>query len=481
MATVKNVAPLLNYVNEQAGGIYGAEVTDLDSFVSMGDVVLSSASNVENFTQTLCDVISKTIEMVRAYKPNTIDVISHADEWGAILRAVDVELIEAVENPAYNLTDGQSVDPFVVNKPDVKQMLFSNFDAWEYDITIPDIQWKTAFHNPEEMQAVINAIFTSLANSKARDLENATRTAYNNLVGENVVATKGGACKTVINLLAEYNTAFSKSLTTSNCIYDPEFDRYATYRISDIVKTMQGMQTLYNPARRNKFTPKENMRVLINSQFASACKMYLQSDVFYKDLVELPKYSEVAYWQSVGNGERNFEDATDINIRTASGSAVFQHGVIAVLADDETVGVMRKDERTKAQNNPRGEYTNYFAKCDMGYYNNMLNQSVVFVVADVAIPTKSKLSKYSADSTIGSEADIAITFTAATGSGETVSSLKVGSTTLTSGTDYTVSSGTYTLLSTWIDDLGAGDTTVSFVLSTGAVLPFVIHHIPAAT
>jgi hypothetical protein len=111
----------------------------------------------------------------------------------------------------------------------------------------------------------------------------------------------------------------------------------------------------------------------------------------------------------------------------------------------------------------------------------MLNQSVVFVVADVAIPTKSKLSKYSADSTIGSETDIAITFTAATGSGETVSALKVGSTTLTSGTDYTVSTGVYTLLSTYLDDLGAGDTTVSFVLSTGAVLPFVVHHIPAAT
>lgn len=479
MPTINNVAPLLNFINKQAGGIFGAEVTDLDSFVSMGNAVISSESNYETFTQTFFDVISKTIDIVRAYTPRNIDMISNATEYGAILRMIDVDIFDAVENPAYSLTNGQSVNQDVVSKPKVYQNLYTDFNAWEYDVTIPDVQWKTAFKSPEEMQAVINATFTSVANSKARDLENAGRTAYNNLIGENVVRTKAGDCTTVINLLAQYNTLFSKSLTKANCIYDPEFNRYATFVIADTVKTMEGMTTLYNVNRANKWTPRENMRVLVNSQFASACKMYLQSDVFYKDLVELPKYSEVAYWQSVGNGERNFIDATTINIRTASGYGVYQFGVIALIADDESVGIMKMDERTNAHHNARGEYTNYFNKCDMGYYNNMRNQSVVFVVSDVATPTESGLSKYSADVIHGSEEAFTVTFKDK--NSETVSALKVNGVTLTSGTDYTVSNKVYTIPSTYLDDLSIGDTVIDFVLSTGAVIPFTIHVLPATT
>lgn len=479
MPIINNVAPLLNYVNQQAGGIYGPEVTDLDSFVSLGDTVLSSETMTESFTKTLCDVIYKTIELVRTYKSNNIKMISHADEYGAVLRTIDVDLMTAVKNPAYDLTDGSGVDQDAVSMPTVHQDLFSSFDAWQFEITIPDVQWKTAFHSLEEMQALIDAIFTQLANSKARYLENAGRAAYANLIGENVIKTKEGGCATVINLLAAYNSQFGKNLTTNNCIYDPEFDRYCTYIINDTVKTMQTMTTLYNVYRKDKWTPKENLRVMMSSQFASACKMYLQSDVFYKDLVELPMYTEIPYWQSVGNGERNFADASTINIRTASGQGVYQHGIIAALVDDEAAAVIRMDERTKSHYNANGEYTNYFAKSDMGYINNMRMQAVFFVVADIATPTESSLSKYFG--TVVHGAEEALTTTITLKNSETVSALKVNGVTLTSGTDYTVSTNTYTFPTTYLDDLTLGDTIVEFTLSTGAIIPYTIHVVPAAS
>ena len=472
MPNVNNVAPLLNYINKQAGGIFGPEVTDLDSFVSMGNEVIRSDENTETFTNTFFDTISKTIDQVRSYTPDTVDLINNSTEWGAILRTIDVDLIESRDNPAYSLTEGQSVDQNIVRKPTVYQSLYTNFNAWEYDITIPDVQWKTAFKSPEEMQAVINGVFTSLQNSKSRDLENAGRMAYANLIGENVRATSDGNAVTVINLLSQYNTNFNKSLTPELCIFDPEFNRYATYVISDTVKTMQGMTTLYNVFRRNKWTPRENMRVMINSQFASACKMYLQSDVFYKDLVELPKYSEIPYWQSVGNGERSFADSTEIAIRTASGYGINQKGIIAVIADDEAVGICKMDERTTSHHNARGEYTNYFSKCDMGYYNNMRMQSVIFVVAPVATPAASTLSVYVGETVKGDETPITTTFTSV--GGESVVNLSVGSTTLVADTDYTVSNNVYTFPTTYLDDLGVGDTIVKFTLSNDGVIPFVI-------
>ena len=78
MPNVNNVAPLLNYVNKQAGGIFGPEVTDLDSFVSMGNEVNRSDQNTETFTQTFCDTISKTIDQVRSYTPDTVDLINNS-------------------------------------------------------------------------------------------------------------------------------------------------------------------------------------------------------------------------------------------------------------------------------------------------------------------------------------------------------------------------------------------------------------------
>ena len=130
------------------------------------------------------------------------------------------------------------------------------------------------------------------------------------------------------------------------------------------------------------------------------------------------------------------------------------------------------DERTTSHHNARGEYTNYFSKCDMGYYNNMRMQSVVFVVAPVATPAASTLSVYVGETVKGSETPITTTFTSV--NSETVTGLMVGSTALVANTDYTVSNNVYTFPTTYLDALGVGDTIVKFTLSNGGVIPFVI-------
>lgn len=379
------VADFVNQISKQAYGETGVIATDLTGLIAMGNTVLSSDTNTDAFLHALLDRIGRVIISMRAYKADTYDLMMNTFDYGCIMQKITVLPMEAVEAPQWDLTSGESVDQYIITKPVAKQKLFDGLTVWEIDITIPDMQLRTAFTSYEQMAAFIDSIFMAMSNSFEVQLERTAAMAIANFIGEKIYAQTQTATSNgihCIHLLQKYNSEMSTTLTAAAALHDLDFLKWATRQINLFVDRFKKMSKLFNTEGYARFTPREDVRVTMLADFTTAASYYLQSDTFHNDLVTLPLYKEVPYWQGSGQ-EYGFAETSLINITTSDGNTVEQGGVVCVLNDIEAIGMTCDYRRLRTSPpNGRGEYTNYFQKVDIRYYNDLSENGLVFTVTD---------------------------------------------------------------------------------------------------
>ena len=382
--TVHQVSAVLNSVVEQATGQKDLVATDLTNLVSLGNTILSSDTSRDKFLDALVDRIGKTIISNRAYGGKKNPIKMDAFTFGAVMQKIYVTPPAAENAPQWDLRDGEAPNQFIIKTPEAKQKLFSDRNTYEINITVPDYQLQTAFTSAEQMSAFIDAIFVAVGNAQAMREDATTDMTYANCIGENIAYSKKPESKGihVINLLTDYNTITGGTLTAAAAMRDFEFLQYATRELQLYVKRFERMSTLFNAEQYQRFTPRDNARLTVLQDFASSCEVYLRSTTYHDNLVTLPNYNEVAFWQA--SGGYKFADTSAIDIITSSGTEIKQAGIVALLSDLEALGMMVDYKRTRSVRNERGEYTNYFYKTDERTFVDMSENSLVFIVADAA-------------------------------------------------------------------------------------------------
>ena len=203
-------------------------------------------------------------------------------------------------------------------------------------------------------------------------------TAYADYQGEGF-STKSGV--RAINLLNLYNTLKDASLTPAQAMGDPDFIRFAAYNIKLYADRLSALSTIFNVGGEPRFTPRDRLKIVMLSDFASAADVYLQSDTFHNELTALPAADRVPYWQGTGTSW-GFADVSQINVKTAgSGQTVNLTGIICVMFDRDALGVTNMDRRVESNWNGRAEFWNYWYKMDAGYFNDLNENFLVFFVA----------------------------------------------------------------------------------------------------
>lgn len=381
MATVAQVYTLVNNVAKMALGQEAISVCDVSSLVALGDTVLSSDKNTDVFMNTLVDRIGRTVFSVRNYTASYPDVVKHPFEFGCIVQKIYVDLPESKVNNAWEIGKSEYVPTYApVVKPTVKQKLFNGISTWEIDITIPDDILKTAFTNATAMAVMVQAIFTAIDNKMELDLENMVNLTRASFIARKI---KGGKPCGAINLLTEYNTETNASLTVSSCLRNPDFLKWASMNISLWLNRMSRMSTLFNEESYKRHTPKDDLVFTVLDNFASATSAFLESDTYHNELVKLPRYNTVPYWQGSGT-DYDFESVSKIDVKlnaTDEAETVYT-GVIAVAYDYEALGVTLNNKRETTERNNKDEYTNYYKKANMGYFNDMSENGIVFYIAN---------------------------------------------------------------------------------------------------
>ncbi len=376
---------IVNEVNKEAFGSTDIDVIDAQGLVSLGDAVLSSTTNTEAFLNTLVQRIGRTIISFRQYRNKLADMVVNDFEYGAILQKIRVHLTDAETDPAYALTDGQSVDPWTINKPDVEQKLFVTRTPYMFSVTIARKQLKEAFLNEVAMGAFLGAIFGQVRNSIEVALENLGRACINNMVGEFTPGTPSGGETTTLNhevaLCTLYNTARGYESTDAGyvdedtCLFDEDFLRFAVATIKTYSDNLTDMSTLYNDGEIETFTPKADQRLKVLTQFQRVLETVVQYSAFHEEMVALDAYQVVNFWQSA-------QDPSYVMVERASdGAQIIKTHIVAVLYDRDALGMYRKDEDVLTTPvNAKGLYYNTFYHSMQLWFNDTSENFVYFTL-----------------------------------------------------------------------------------------------------
>lgn len=382
MATVNQIYGLVNDAAEEALGESAIAVKDTAGLVSLGDVVLSSDDNKEAFYKALTDRIGRTVIAARAYSAVKRSVKRDEMDWGLVYQKISYKKRDAVSNPSW--VDNAQADPFdVAIQTEAVQKLFAVISTYSFEDSIPDGQLFTAFTNASAMGAFISGIYTNMRNYMELAEADLANLAVNTLIAG--VLIKGNAAQKR-NLLAEYDEKFSKQLTVDTCLADPDFLKYATREILTAKDNMSTLTEIFNAEDFPRFTPEDKCVVEVLGQFASASDTYLQADTYHNELVKLPNYEKVVYWQAPGTSFA-FGDVSKIHVENehlaVDGNAdgeCEQSGVIALVRDYDAAASVIMRRRSASIYNPRAERFNIFEKADQGYAVDLSENAVVFYI-----------------------------------------------------------------------------------------------------
>ena len=349
--TTEQIYGLVNTVNAEAFGHSAMVVTDTSSLISLGNTVLSSSTNTEAFLNTLAQRIGRTILRFREYRNKLGDMVLNDFEYGAILQKIKVHMPEAESDESYDLIDGNTVDPYVIAKPSVDQKLFVTRTPYQFHITIQRVHLKEAFLSPESMGAFIGVVFGEVRNAIEVSLENLGRITIATAIAE-YSGTREIALVTDFN--NEYNP--SPALTAAEALHNEEFLRYAIMRMMSLTDMVQDMSELYNDGSMNTFTPREDIRLRVISEFQRRIESNVLYAAFNERYVDIPEgYKTLNFWQAA-------QSPYDVNItRPSDQAATNVTNVVAVLYDRDAMGVYKMDEEVATSDlNAAGLYYNQY-------------------------------------------------------------------------------------------------------------------------
>lgn len=382
---VEQIYSLMNDVTHEILGEEAILQEDLENVVDIGTQILN-ASSVDNYVKSLLNHIGRVIFVNRPYSGNIPSVLRDSWEFGSILEKISVELPEATENESWELEDNASYDPNLFYKPTVTATLFNKRVTMEVPISITEKQVKESFSNAGQLNGFISMIYNAVDKSMTVKIDGLVMRVINSMIGETIKADFGGASLSsksgikAVNLLYLYNQKFSKSLTASDALTDPDFIRFASYTMGLYTSRLTKLTTLFNINGKDRFTPADLLHVVMLSDFRKACAVYLQSDTFHSEMLALPNAEEVPYWQGSGT-DYAFSNVSKINIVTPSGDSIEASGILGVMFDRDALGVCCEDRRVTTNYNPKAEFTNSWFKFDCGLFCDKSEQFVVFFVA----------------------------------------------------------------------------------------------------
>lgn len=386
MANITQIYDLVNNITSQVLGETAVAVVDTTSLVALGDTILSSSDNVDAWNGALVDRIGKTIVSNTHYTATRRKIYRAGIEYGIIMQKIYTDLPKATGNETWQNVESKRKNPFELNLPTVRQYLFSDGSAFEYPITITDEAMKTAFTNATAMGAFVESIMSALYSAMELSIEETQNLAIATFISHKFNAKTENPLGCV-NLLAEYKAVNpTTTVTVENCLFDKDFLKFASRYINLTTKRMSKLTTIYNISEEvngehvKRATSKNDLCLDILTDFSTATASYLEADTFHKELVALPNYYEVPYWQ--GSGESyDFEETSAVKIKHGD-ITVEQSGIIAVAYDVNAIGTTMDKRRTATVRNERGGYTNHFEQATLRYFNDLTENGVVFYVAD---------------------------------------------------------------------------------------------------
>lgn len=384
------------FINNLLAQVKGAEDAELTS--------LNTGNQVTNFTNTiyglgdplvtrLSQLVGRTLMGVRPFESKLGGIEVTREEYGWITRKINFVDDPAEENMTFQLTDGQSVDPWIVHKPKVVETQSYGGGQITRHMTIFEDQIKGAFTSAGALDEFISGVLMHFNNQVEQDREQYKRTALINLMG--CLAPYQDRC---IYLITEYNNATRSSLTKETVFAPANFEPFVQWLygfIQQLIGLMSERSYKYhlNPTTASpvsgyiaRQTRLRDLRAFFNTGFKADMAARVVANTFNRDELREVRYESVNFWQNIAT-------PTDIHVNVKPLTPALQEGasidvefsnVFGLLMDRDALAVSYMNDNTgNSPYNQRGRYYNIFHNEDVKIVQD-LSENAVLLLLDTA-------------------------------------------------------------------------------------------------
>lgn len=401
---------IVNSAVAQAIGDATLTAVNTSTLVSVGNEVLSTNTNKEMFFNALADRIGKVVADIDVYVSRKRSIYKNVIDFGNALQMITYEFgqssidrgwagVNGTETTSGTTTRSAQMSPFT-NAPNTtaKQYIFKDFCAWEYDDVLPDFQLRTAFTNADAMATFISGITIAKQNKLALDTETLGNVAVGRAMAEcykKANAQSGANGNLMVNVLGIYNTkVLGLSCTSSsgtvtfptgwvkvaNAWSDVGFVKFFSEFIKNRVSQFADFGGYFNIEGHKTFC--NDPVIEINSQIAQRCE-YATANVYHNNVVALPKYRAINYWQSPSDGTTTYDISATTKVSVTDGTnTIAMSDVAGFIYDERAVMVTVEDYRSHTLYNPKDEVLNTYDKSNIKYAVVPFRNMTVLQIAD---------------------------------------------------------------------------------------------------
>ena len=237
------------------------EIT-VNNFKEIGDLIMERPNMKNEFINTLFNKIGLTLLQNKKYT-SRLDIFSKGKlEYGETIEQIMCDLIECKDFTEQK--ENNEVSELVsAQVPDIKVLYHSENYKHKYKVTISDIRLRKAFNDKYGVDKLVASIITSVQNSIAYDRECMLKSILS-----------AGVYKQSISVAYDNGSIGSR----------------AKNLVTEIKKNIIKMETMsksYNNAGINTFTRKEDMVLVIGSEYATDIDINLLATAFNLDKAEI--------------------------------------------------------------------------------------------------------------------------------------------------------------------------------------------------
>ncbi len=381
--SITDASAILQAVVNQARGLDTLAPINAADIVTVAQTAL--LTGYDPLINSISQVLSKTLFSIRNYNGKFKSMNVDSERWGNHVRKIQMEDTEVVTDKRLPLTDGQSVDMFVVNKPSVLQTNFYGEQSHEIKhLTIFKDQLDTAFQSAAQFGSFISMIMTNRSNFIEQVRENTAR-----LLLANVIAATYNLGN-VIHLITEYNTATGLTLDNETVLLPENYRAFIQWvyaRVAKASSMLTERSILYHAKIGNKnimrHTPAANQRLYMLSDYQYQIDAMALSNTYHDNYLKMAERETLNYWQSIDSPKQIDITAgfTDLTTGAPATKAITLDNVFGIIMDTETCGITHVNQWQAASPfNAEGGYTNFFTHETARYWYDATENAIVFMM-----------------------------------------------------------------------------------------------------
>lgn len=385
--TFNQLSMVLNSIVQQATGQQAQQVTNTAEFVSVAQTALKTG--YDPVLQAISQVLSRTIFSIRPYTRKFGGLMVSNQQFGNIVRKLNIADKDWEEDSRFELTDQNSVDMYKVNKPSILQTNFYGANVFEKSLTIFKDQLDCAFSSPEEFGRFVSMTMTNASDMIEQAHENLARATLANFIGGKI----SGDTASVIHLLTEYNTITGlKTPLTAETVYQPAnfkpFMQWVYSRVASLSSLMtertQKFHINVTGKEISRHSPVNKQKVYLYAPARYQTETMVLADVYHDNFLRMADNETVNFWQSIDKPD-------EINVQPvylqadgtlkSDDSPVNQKGIFGVMFDEEAAGYTVVNQwSAPTPFNSKGGYSNIFWHFTDRYWNDFTENGIVLLL-----------------------------------------------------------------------------------------------------